>query len=97
MIFPQILTVTQLQQKGILKDISSIPDSEPKIKTKLRNTCEKHSEVQVPYSHRKIHLDLSKNKKIVILKQGKSRGVVMMDKHKHVEKCMSLLTTKYFK
>ena len=34
---------------------------------------------------------------IVILKQDKGRGVVVMDKHKHIEKCMSFLTTKQFK
>ena len=34
---------------------------------------------------------------IVILKQDKGRGVVVMDKHKYIEKCMSFLTTKQFK
>ena len=34
---------------------------------------------------------------IVILKQDKGRGVVVMSKHKYIEKCMSFLTTKQFK
>ena len=81
-----------------MRDISDIPESEiSKIRTKLRNTCEKYSKVKVPYRHRKIVLELSKNKKIVILKQDKGRGIVMMDKHKYLEKCMSMLTTKHFK
>ena len=75
-----------------------MPESEvSKIKTKLRNTCEKYSKLKVLYRHRKIVLALSKNENIVILKQGKARGVVVMDKHKYREKCMSLLTTKHCK
>ena len=54
------------------------------MKTKFRNTCENTCE-------------LSKNKNIVILKQDKGRGVVVMDKYKYLEKCMSMLTTKHFK
>ena len=47
-----------------------MPDSEvSKIKTKLRNTCEKYSKLKVLYRHRKIVLALSKNENIVILKQ----------------------------
>ena len=93
-----IATEFELFFQNLLRDISDIPESEiSKIKTKLRNTCEKYSKVKVPYRHRKIVLELSKNKNIVILKQGKGRGVVVMDKHKYLEKCMSMLTTKPFK
>ena len=81
-----------------MRDISDIPESQiSKNKTKRRNTCEKYSTVKVPYRHRKIILELSKNKNIVILKQDKGRGVFVMDKHKYLEKCMSMLTTKHFK
>ena len=53
--------------------------------------------MKVPYRHRKIVLELSKNKNIVILKQEKGKGGVVLDKHKHIEKCMPLLTTKHSK
>ena len=41
--------------QNLLRDISDIPESEiSKIKTRLRNTCEKYSKVKVPYRHRVI-------------------------------------------
>ena len=93
-----IATEFELFSQNVLRDILDIPESEiSKIETKLRNTCEKYSKVKVLYRHRKIVLELSKNKNIVILKQDKGRGVVVMDKHKYLEKCMSMLTTKHFK
>ena len=93
-----IATEFELFFQNLLSDISDIPESEiSKIKTNLRNTCENYSKVKVPYRHRKIVLELSKNKDIVVLKQDKGRGVVVMDKHKYLEKCMSMLTTKHFK
>ena len=91
-------TEFELFFQNLLRDISNIPKCElSKIKTKLRNTCEKYSKVKVPYKHRKIVLELSKNENIVILKQDKGRGVVVIGKHKYIEKCMSFLTTKQFK
>ena len=73
-----------------MRDISNIPECEElsKIKTKLGNTCEKYYIVKVPYRHRKVILELSKNENIVILMQGKGRGIVVMGKHKYIEKCM---------
>ena len=53
--------------------------------------------MNVPYKHIKIVVELSENKKIVILKKDKCRGVVVKDKHKYIEKWISLLTTKPFK
>ena len=92
-----VATEFELFFQNLLTDISNIPECEPsKIKTKLRSTSEKYPKVKVPYKHRKIVLELSKNENIVILKQGKGRGVVM-DKYKYIEKCMSFLTTKQFK
>ena len=75
--------------QNLLRDFSNIPESEVnKIKNKPRNTCEKYSKLKVPYRHRKIILELSKNENTIILKQGKGRGIVVMDKHKYIEKCM---------
>ena len=58
------------------------------IKTKMRNTCEKYSEIKVPYKHREITRNLSNNKNIVIMKQDKGRGVVIMDRNKYFDKCL---------
>ena len=93
-----IATKFELFFQNLLRDISNIPECElSKIKTKLRNACEKYSKVKVPYKHRKIVLELSKNENIVILKQDKGRRVAVMDKHKYIGKHMSLLTIKQFK
>ena len=93
-----VATEFELFFQNLLTDISNIPECEPsKIKTKLRSTSEKYPKVKVPYKHRKIVLELSKNENIVILKQDKGRRVAVMDKHKYIGKHMSLLTIKQFK
>ena len=51
----------------------------------------------MPYKHRKTIENLSKRDDVIILKQDKSRGVVLMDKNKYNKKCMLLLNTKKFK
>ena len=69
-----------------MREISNVSESElSKIKTKLRNTCENYSKIKVPYMHRKIVLELSKNENIVILKQDKGREITVTDKHKYIE------------
>ena len=84
-IFPNsntIATEFELLFQKLFGDISNISENEvSKIKTQLRNTCKKYSKVKVPCRHRKFVLELSKTENIVILKQGKGRGVVM-DKRK---------------
>ena len=71
-----IATEFELFFQNLLRDISNIPECElSKIKTKLRNTCEKYSKVKVPYKHTKIVLELSKNENIVIVKQDKDTAV----------------------
>ena len=40
--------------------------------------------------------NLSKNKEIVILKQDKGKGVVVLDRSKYMEKCLSILSTSQF-
>ena len=79
-------------------DISHIPEVQlSHVKTKLRDACEKHCRIKMPYKHRKTIENLSKRDDVIILKQDKGRGVVLMDKNKYTEKCMLLLNTKQFK
>ena len=83
---------------GLLRNLIHIPENElTSLKTKLRSTCEKYSKINVPYKYKKVIDNLSKNKNIVILKQDKGRGVVILDTTKYTEKCMALLNTERFK
>ena len=79
---------TEFEQffQNLLRDISHIPENElSRIKTKLRNTCEKYCNVKVPYKYRDIVSKLSKREDIVISKQDKGRGVLLMDRHKYTD------------
>ena len=40
--------------------------------------------------------NLSKNKEIVILKQGKDGEVMILDRSKYIEKCLSILSITQF-
>ena len=59
-------------------------------------TREKYSRINVPYKYRKIVNELSGNKDIVIIKQDKGRGVVVIDRGKYFGKCLALLNTEQF-
>ena len=90
---------TEFEQffQNLLRDILLIPENElSRIKTKLRNTCDKYCNVKVPYKYRDNVSKLSKRQDIVILKQDKERGVVLMDRHKYTDKRLALLLTKQF-
>ena len=72
-----------------------MPENEiNKLKTKLRSTCEKYSNIKVQHTQRKIISGLSKRNDIILLKQYKGRGVVAMDRSKYTEKCLEMLPTK---
>ena len=80
-----------------MKDIPNIPENEiAQIKTKLTNSCEKYCNAKV-LKHQKIVINnLKERNDIVIMKQNKGRGVVIMDKSKYIEKGLTLLSTKLF-
>ena len=64
--------------QSILTNISHIPDDQLAVlKTRIRNTCRKYNQINVPYKYRQIIRNLSN--KIKVLKQDKDRGVVIMD------------------
>ena len=84
--------------QGLLRHLTHIPGNElTSFKTKLRSTCEKYSRINVPYKHKKVIENLSKNKNIVILNQDKGRCVIILDTTKYTKKCMALLNTERFK
>ena len=93
-----ITTEFEYFYQNLLNDISHIPEVNVRqAKTKLRDACEKYCRIKIPYKHRKTIENLSKRDDVIILKQDKGRGVVLMDKNKYTEKCMLLLNTKQFK
>ena len=90
-------TEFEIFYQNILDDISKLPEQKiDKIKTNLRSTCEKYYKVKPHYKYRQVIENLSKNKSIVILKQDKGRGIVILNRSKYIEKCMSILNTTQF-
>ena len=90
---------TEFQQfyQSLLKDISHVPDEDlSRLKTKLRNTCDKYSQIYIPYKCKKIIEQLSNNRNICIMRQDKGRRVVIIDKSKYTAKCLELLQTNKF-
>ena len=53
--------------------------------------------IQVPYKYKNIINNLHNNNSIVILKQDKGRGVIIMNKTTYMEKRLSMLSTDQFK
>ena len=63
----------------------------------MRHTCEKYSQIKVPYQYRTVINNLRRNKNLAILKQDKGRGIVILDKNKYVEKRIQDKTDKFKK
>ena len=77
-----------------LKDIPHIPENElNRIKTNVQQWS---TAMQRFHTNREIVSKLSKREDIVILKQEKGRGTLLMDRHKYTDKCLALLSTKQF-
>ena len=65
----------------LLVDLSTIPEENiARIKTQLRSKCEKYYNVKIPFQYWQAVKRLSNNKDIVILKQDKGRGVVILNR-----------------
>ena len=66
------------------------------MKTELLNTCKKYCIIKVPNYQKRVINNLSKREEIIIMKQDKGSGAVIMDKTKPTEKCLALSSTKQF-
>ena len=66
------------------------------LKSKVRRTCENYINIPSKSQFEETIKKLTKNKNIVILRQDKGKGVVLMNKSKYVEKCLGLLQTQNF-
>ena len=81
----------------MFKNISHIPEGQVSaIKTIQRKICEGYCRIHVPYKHKKVTERLSRKNDIIIMKQEKGSGVVIMNKPKCHEKCLELLNTEQF-
>ena len=50
------------------------------LKSKVRRTCENYTQIKTPYKYKKIIENLSNNKNIIVLKQNKGWGVVILNR-----------------
>ena len=66
------------------------------LKRKLRNICNRYNQICVPYKFSKIVEKLPPNKSIMVLKEDKGRGVVVIDRKKYTEKCLHFLHNDSF-
>ena len=66
------------------------------LKSKVRRTCENYINVPSKSQYQKTITKLAKKNDIVILRQDKGRGVVLMNKDKYIEKCLTQLHTENF-
>ena len=83
--------------QNLLNNISAIPEEDlARIKMKFQSTCQKYYQVKPYFKYNQVIQNLSKNKEIVILKQDKGRGVVILDRSKYMKKCLSILSTSHF-
>ena len=69
------------------------PNAVDTIKSKIRRSCKNYYNIDTSEQLHKTIDKLSKNNEVVVLKQGKGRGVVILDKDKYKEKCMNHLQT----
>ena len=83
--------------QNIKSSVSNISDENIlQLKTKLLSTCGKYNNLKVPYKHRQVIKRLAENKDIIISRQDKGKGVVIMERGKYTEKCLNMLNSSQF-
>ena len=83
--------------QSLIRNLPHLPDEEKtRLKTKLRNTCDRYSRKSTPYKYRETIKSLANNPLIKVVKQDKGRGTVILDNNTYLEKCMTLLSTDQF-
>ena len=83
--------------QSLLLDMSTIPEeSIVRIKTQLWSKCEKYGKVKISFWYWEAIKKLLNNKDIVILKEDKGRGVVVTNRSKYIEKCLSIINSSQF-
>ena len=67
------------------------------LNSKISRTCENYSRINVPYRCQKIIDNISRNEDIILVKQDRGRGVVILDKKHYIEKFITILDSNQFK
>ena len=72
-------------------------DQKCQLKAKLWSAYEKQNRVKVPFKNREMISKLADISNIILLRQDKRKGIVVIDRKKHTEKCMDMLNIKQFR
>ena len=84
--------------QSIRHNITNLPEIQTlHLKTKIRNACEQYNNINVPYKEREIINKLKKNENIMLLRQDKGRGIVIIDRNRYTNKYLNILNTKQFR
>ena len=67
------------------------------LKSKIGQTCENCYQIKIPYQYEEIIKKLSNKKNIIILREDKGRGVVVLYRTSYIEKYSNILTSDQFK
>ena len=79
------------------KQFEDLPTHEKgALKSKVRRPCENYINIPSKSQYEETIKKLTRNKNVVILRQDKGRGVVLMNKSKYIEKCLTQLETQNF-
>ncbi len=93
----KIKTEFEAMYHHLEKKFQDLPSHEKDaLKSKVRRTCENYINIPSKSQYEETIKNLTRNKNIVILRQDKGRGVVLMNKSKYIEKCMLQLETQNF-
>ena len=60
-------------------------NEQDQLKSKIRRTCENYYRIKIPYQYQEIIKKLSNKKDIIILRQNKGRGVVVLNRTSYIE------------
>ena len=74
-----------------------IQNEKDKLKSKIWPTCENYYRNKIHYQYKEIIKKLSNNKDIIILRQDKGHGVIVLNRTRYIEKCSNILTSDQFK
>ena len=93
----KLFTEFEKLYKNIVNDIPNLPEHNTiALKTKLRHTCEKYSQIEVPSKYHTIIDNLRRNKEFVILKEDKGKGGISLHTTVYIDKCLSMVNTQQF-
>ena len=95
--FDKLFTEFEIFYQNILNELPNLPEHDTMaLKTKLCHTCEKHSQIKVPYKYRTVTDNMCQNKDPVLLKEDKEKDIVLLDRTVNIEKCLSILNIQQF-